>query len=202
MPRQILGHAVHHEIRAEIQGLLETGRREGVVDDDERAPCVRQPGDPCDVIDEEPRVGRRLEPHHPRPAGQGALHGVGIGEIDLGNLAAARLEHRVQHPERAAIDVVWDEDALTRQQVRLQDRVFGRQSRSEHGRVRRALEIREHRFETRARRVRRARVVEAAVLARSDLLVRGRLENGRDHRAGVRFGRLSGVNGACGKVHG
>ena len=57
-----------------------------------------------------------------------------------------------------------------------------------------ALDRREVGFERRARRVLRARVLEALVLAERVLHVGRRLEDRRDDRAGGRIGLLAGVD--------
>ena len=64
---EVLRRRVEHHVGAERERLLEVRRREGVVDDDQRADRVRRFGRGGDVDDVERRVRRRLEPDELRP---------------------------------------------------------------------------------------------------------------------------------------
>jgi hypothetical protein len=63
---------VHHDVGAERDGLLQVGRGEGVVDDEQRAGVVRHLGERGDVGDAQQRVGGRLDPDDPGRAGRTA----------------------------------------------------------------------------------------------------------------------------------
>ena len=54
---EIFRDAVDDDVRAEFEGLLETGGCESVVDDDEGSASVSELGDGCDVGNQETRVG-------------------------------------------------------------------------------------------------------------------------------------------------
>mmetsp|Transcript_8571 Transcript_8571/g.35718 ORF Transcript_8571/g.35718 Transcript_8571/m.35718 type:complete len:220 (-) Transcript_8571:396-1055(-) len=65
----VLGHRVHHEVRAQREGPLEVGREEGVVHHHQdalaRRPHRRHHGGNVDHLQQ--RVGRRLQPDHAQP---------------------------------------------------------------------------------------------------------------------------------------
>jgi hypothetical protein len=107
----------------------------------------------------------------------------------------------MEDAKRPAVHVSGDHDLRPWFQIRAQDRVLGREAGSKHRAVRAAFEIGQHGFEPLPRRIVRPGVVEASVLARSDLLVRRRLKDGRDDRAGFRLGRLTGVNRTGRELH-
>ena len=87
-----------------VEGLLQQGRREGVVDGDERAVPVRGRSERGDVGDLERRVRGRLEPEH-----RGALarrrHGAGVGDVDVlhGDAAGRRAVVELQHGARVRV---------------------------------------------------------------------------------------------------
>ena len=60
---QVLGHAVHDKVRAQLQRALEVGGRKGVVDRDERADLFGPSAHRGDVAHLEQRVGWGLQPH-------------------------------------------------------------------------------------------------------------------------------------------
>ena len=62
VPAEVLRRRVHDDVGAELERLLEVRRREGVVDDEQRAGGVRGIGRGPDVDDVEQRVRRRLDP--------------------------------------------------------------------------------------------------------------------------------------------
>ena len=126
--RQVLRHAVQHEVGAQIERLLKVRRREGVVDNDERAFGVRELRDRADVIHEQPRVGRRLEPHERRLRADHALDRGEIAEVHVLHDAADRLEHFVEHAERAAVHILRHDDFSAGLEIRLEDRVLRREA--------------------------------------------------------------------------
>ena len=78
VPAEVLGRRVEHDVGAELERPLEGGRREGVVDDDQRRRLARLRravadgrGRRRDVGDLEQRVRRRLEPDEARRARSG-----------------------------------------------------------------------------------------------------------------------------------
>ena len=80
VPADVLGRRVHDHVGAERERLLEVGRGEGVVDDEQGARVVRDGGQRLDVADGEHRVGGRLDPHQLGAAGlDGRGDGVGVG---------------------------------------------------------------------------------------------------------------------------
>ena len=201
MPRQVFRDAVHDDVGAEREGLLEHRRGEGVVDDDERAVLVGDVGDRLDVGHDQARVGRRLEPHQPRALGDRGAHRVEIRRINRRDGEIEAREDAIQQAERAAVDIERDDDLVVRPQVRVQHRVLGGEARREDRAVRDAFEIGEDLFEPLARRIVGARIVEAQIDAGAFLLVGRGLIDRRDQRAGRRIARLGGMNGAGREMH-
>ena len=202
VPGEVLRHAVHDQVCPEVQRLLEVRGRKRVVYDDERARRVRVSRDGADVVDEQPRVGRRLEPHQARLGRDRATDRIQVREVDAGDAAPQRLEHPVQQPERAAVHVLRHDDARAGGQIRLQHRVLGGQPRGEHGAVAAVFQFGQHAFQPLTRGVVGARVVEAPVVAGGVLLIRGRLKDRRHDRSGSRIGGLIEVDGLGRKFHG
>jgi hypothetical protein len=187
MSGQIFRHAVDNEVRAERERLLEERRRERVVDDQQRSGRMRGGGDRRDVIHQQARVRRRLDPDEPRFGRQRGFERARARQVDLPDAAAERLEHFVEDPVGAAVDVERDDDLVARLQVRLEDGVLGRESGPERRAVLHTFELGEYRLEPRTRRVVGARVVEAPVHARFVLLVGRGLEDRGDQRPGFRL---------------
>ena len=70
VPGEVLGHGVHDDVGAVLERALHQGRRERVVDADQRTRGVRRLDERRQVGDLEHRVGRRLDPEQrrrPRP---------------------------------------------------------------------------------------------------------------------------------------
>ena len=104
MPADILGGAVNHDVRAEVEGVLKVRACKGVVDGQERARCPerRHTGDVDDV---EKGVGGRLQPDEPGPARQRRaerFHGMRADEPARDPILVV---HAVEEPPRAAVDV-------------------------------------------------------------------------------------------------
>ncbi len=201
VPRQVFGHTVHDQIGAELERLLEIGRRKCIVHDDQRAAGVRDAADRVDVVHEQPRIRRRLEPDDRRLRRDRTLERGEIAEVNGLDPASDRLEDAVQHAKRAAVHVARHDDLPARLEIRLKNGVFGREPGAEDRRMGGAFELGEHRLEPFARRVRCPRVVKSAMLPRPDLLIRRRLKNRRDDRAGLRLGRLARVNRLRCEIH-
>src|SRR5690606_7773453 len=103
-------------------------------------------------------------------------------------------EHLVDQPERAAVRVVAEHDVPTHRHLP-QHRVARREAARERHAVARPLQRRDARFERGARRVARARVLVALVLADGTLRERRRQRDGRDDRAGGGIRWLPDVDG-------
>ena len=201
MAGQVLGHAVDDEIGAKGEGLLEDRRGERVVDHDERTRGVRESRDRPDVRDEQPRIGRRLQPHQARGRGHRRRDGGEVSGIDRRNPQVESREHPVQQAVSAAIHIDRHDDLIVWPQVGLQHGVLGGEARGEHRPVFDALELRQHRFQPLTGGVVGPRVIEATVDARALLLERRGLVNRRNQRAGGGVTGLSGVDGTSGKTH-
>ena len=202
MAGEIFRHAVHHDVRAQLEGLLEVGRGESVVDDHERAAGVRQLADGGNVVHQQARIGGRFDPDQPRFLVDGRFDRFQVAGVDLPDHHADGLIDLVQNAVRAAVDVERDDDFVAGPQIRLENGVLGRQPRCECRRVFHAFQRRQHFFEPLPRGIVRARVAEAFVLPGRFLLVGGGLKNGSNQRPGFRLRRLAGVNRLRCEFHG
>ena len=165
MAGEVLRRRVEDDVRAEVQRPLEDRRRERVVDDDERPRAVPEPlaratpRGALDVDDLEQRVRRRLEPDEPRPLGERLPHRLGIGgEVRVARDDAVRAADALEVAERAAVDVVADDD-LGLRPGQLGDRRGGGRAGGERDPLAATLERGDGALEPVARRVLRARVV-------------------------------------------
>ena len=202
MAGKVLRHAVDDEVGAELERLLEQRRRERVVDDEQGAGLVRRRPDRGDVVHEQTRVRRRFDPHQLGLARERRLQRGRVADVDLADYAAERLEDAIENAIGATVDIERDHDLVAGAQIRLQDRVLGRQARGKQRGVLDTLELGEDPLEPRARGIVRSRVVEAVVIARRVLLVGRGLEDRGDQGSGFGLRRLAGVNGLGGELHG
>ncbi len=121
---------MHHDVGAQREGLLEVGRGEGVVDDDQRPAGVGDLGDRFDVEAGEQRIGRCLEPHETDIVGPVRPQCVEIGQVHRRPGKAERPPHLGDQPEGASVGVVAQQDPLTRPE-QSQDVVLGGQPAGE-----------------------------------------------------------------------
>ncbi len=201
MPGQILRDALNHQIRTEGQRLLEVRCGKCVVHDHNRTGLMGDTRHGFDVIHEQTWVGRRLEPDKLRSHRDRSRQRIQITEVHPLDNRAEGFKHLVQQPECAAIHVHRHHDRVARLQVRLQNRILSRETRSEHRALRAAFEFGQHSLEALSRGIRRPRVVKALVLPGAFLLIGRCLKDGRHHRTGVWFGWLTRVDGLRGEMH-
>ena len=141
----------------------------------------------------EQRVGRRLQPHHGGVVGP-ARASVEVGQVDGGPGDPERSPHLGDQAERAAVGVVAEHDPLAGTDEP-QHVVLGGQPAGERQPVTGGLQRGDARLQRGARRVARAGVLEAAVVADAVLGERGRQRDRRHDRARHRVRRLTGVHG-------
>ncbi len=202
MAGEVLRRGVEDDVRAVLERPLEGRRGERVVDHDERPPATlgctpgHGRGDPVDVDDLEQGVGRRLEPDQPGALGQRFPEGVGPGrEIDVVRRHARSSADPFEVPERPAVDVIADDDLVTRSR-QLGDRRCRRRARREGDAVSPTLERRDRPFESFAGRVLRAGVLVASARSSHPLLGEGRrLEDRRRDGTGQFVGLGPGMDG-------
>jgi hypothetical protein len=140
--------------------MLERGRRERVVDDDQGprpaalvGPSRDRRHGRHDVDDLQVRVGRRLEPDQPRSLGECLPERVLVrGEVDVPGIHAGAAADPLEVAERAAVDVVTDDDLVARS-GELSDGRGGGGTRGERDAVRPTLESRDGPLQSFARRV-------------------------------------------------
>ena len=101
----VLGGRVHHDVGAERDRLLQVGRGEGVVDDEQRTRLVGDGRDRLDVGDAEQRVGGRLDPDHPGLGPDGGAHRLDVGDGGDRVLHPPRPGDLVEQPVGASVGV-------------------------------------------------------------------------------------------------
>jgi len=108
MPAEVFGRAVHHQVGAERQRMLQIRGCEGVVDDEERGRALRLRnfGDGSDVRDLEVGIGGRLDPDQPRVRRDRRPRGVEVAEVDQPGGDSVALQRAGQEPVGAAVDIV------------------------------------------------------------------------------------------------
>ena len=84
----VFGHALHHKVRAQLDGPLVEGRGKGVVHAQQCAVAVGNVRDGRNVRDHERRVARRLDMDELGVGADSRLHVGGIGGVDNGRLHA------------------------------------------------------------------------------------------------------------------
>jgi hypothetical protein len=198
VPTDVLGRRVHHDVGAEGERLLQIRRREGVVDDQQRAGLVGDLSEPLDVGDGQQRVGRGLDPQDLRlPGPDRGAYRVDVADVGGAVLETPTLRDLVEEPEGAAVRVVGDHGVVAGAGEPPQDGVLGRQAAGEREPALPFLQRRERALERGPRRVGAAAVlVAAAQPTDAVLLVGARRVDGRDHRAGGRVGLVAGMDGA------
>src|SRR6185503_5078733 len=173
---------------------LDPRRGEGVVADRDDLVLARNVGDRGEINDLEHRIGRALDPDHSGVGAYCFFKRGWIGKVHKRSLQTRRaLAHALEDPVAAAVQIVH------RHHVRagieqLEHGADRRHAGSEGEAAVAAFQLGEAGLEGVARRVARARVVEALVLARAGLRVGRGGVNRRHHRAGARVGRLPGVD--------
>ena len=102
------------EVGAPFERPAQKGRRQRVVDDEQDARLMRDPGDRLDIDDDPARIGEALDEHALRARGQGAAEIVGIVGIDEGDLPAEFLEALAELRDRAAIELARGDEMVAR----------------------------------------------------------------------------------------
>src|SRR5665647_2066991 len=92
--------------------LLEEGRREGVVDDEQRLMRVRNHGGGRQVGDLHQRIRRRFDEYRLRIGGAGILDVLHVGGVDVREREAQMLQKLVEEPEGSAVYVCAADDMI------------------------------------------------------------------------------------------
>ena len=106
MAVEILGRAVHDNIRAQLQRLHQQRRGEGVVHDDDavRILCMRVVRDGGDVRDFHAGVGNGLKVNDLRVRANGCFHLRHVRHVDAVGVDAEARQCLVDERERAAVE--------------------------------------------------------------------------------------------------
>ena len=167
MAAESLGQRVDDQPRADLLGLEQRRRRQAVVDDIEDAPFATERADPFEVGYLGPRIGDRLDEHHPRVGTQHRADIVGRGHVDEIDLDAEAGE-AAQQTGGVAEDVAARDDMVAFAQQREEHRRDRRHAGGEGDRVLRALEHRELLLERRVGRIGLAGIGVARLLPLED----------------------------------
>ena len=159
-----LRRRVQHDVGAQLDGLLEVRRHEGVVDHDFAAALVRDLADGGDVGEAHQRIRRRLDVNVARVLADGALDVARIGRVHIGELQAEVRHDLVEEPRHAAVKIVGGDDVVARLH-QLAERADRGHSAGEYRRGNAAFQRSEILLQPRARGIARARVVVAFGLA-------------------------------------
>ena len=138
------------------------------------------------------RIGRRLDEQHARRGRDRLLDLVQIRGVDVGEGDRRARQHLVEEPERPAVGVPRDDHMVAGLEHRA-DRADRRHAGRKRERRLAAFDPRDVALEREARRILRARVLEAFVDAELVLHVGGGLVNRRDDGAGGWIRLLAGV---------
>jgi hypothetical protein len=111
---EVLGRAVHHEVGAERERLLQHRAGKGVVDRDQRAVIAGQRSEPGEVADPQQRVRRSLDPEQRGGLAQRLAHRGEIGRVDERRVDAEPWQHLAQLLGAAVVAVVRGDDAAAR----------------------------------------------------------------------------------------
>ena len=192
---------MHDDVGAKIDWPLKVGRHERVVDDDAALARMRNIGNGSNVRNGHQRIRWRFDEHHPRVWPHGALDIAEIRRVHVRELHAVVLHDFVEQPECSAIDVF----AADRVVALFEEKVRDGRRRGHSGREgipgHSALEDGHVSFERHARRVLRARILEAFVFADALLDIGRCLIDGDGYRTCCRIRFLTRVNSVCFKTH-
>ena len=187
---------MHHEIEAEFQRSLDPWARERIVGHRQHVALARYLRHGREIDELQQRIAGRLDPYHLRLRTDCRLDPSRIRHVDKAHAQSRRaLAHVLEQPIGTAVEVVARDDVRARVE-HVENRRHPRQSRREGETAGAAFEIGDARFQRRARRIGRARVVITLVHTGTRLHV-GRRGVDRCHdRAGGRVRLLAGVDGA------
>ena len=187
------------DVRAQLERPLEIGRRERVVDDEQRAAVMRDLRHRRDVGETHQRIGRRLDEHESRFGSHRVGDALRIARVDVCKRQREVLEDLVEQPEGAAVHVLGADDVIACLE-QLHDRVEAAHAARERESVSAVLQRGDVPLERLARGVLSAGVLVALVLTQP-LLDVGRRQVHRSHDGpGEGLGALSGVDRAGAKA--
>ena len=192
---QVLGGAVHYQIKSPPQRLEGERRGEGVVDDGDQPSGTRKRGGRRQVHHAHQRVGHRLDVEGARPRPQRALPGRRIVAGHEGVLDSQAGQIMRDQIVSAAVETVLGEQVIAGAQRGEERRAHRRHAAGGSQRRFRAFQRGELSVQRVVRRrIGEARVADVVIPARSRLLEGAGLVDGHRHRAFRARARLSGVD--------
>ena len=161
----VLGRRIDDAIGAELHRMLQQRRREYIVDHQRRAGPVHDLGDGGDVDQFERRIGRQFDERRFGVGAQSRSPGVEVGAVDEGRSDAKARQELLDHIETRAEQSPRGDDVVAR--LELAHQRGGDRGHAACGRPRRlrALDERHPSLEHRNRRVGKARIDEARIVA-------------------------------------
>ena len=202
VPGHVLRGRVHHGVRSQVEGTLQNGGREGVIDHQQAAHLVSQLRDGGDVGHREKRVRRGFHPDDlgASPPNRARRH-VHVGQIHRLRCDALGGFDDAEQFVRAPVHVGRVHDLIPRSGQQANERVFRAHSGRESEAVPRAFQGRDCPREGVGRRVSAAAVLVAvAQLPGPVLNVGGGDVDREDDVAGHRIRSTADVNGQRCKV--
>ena len=182
MAVQVFGGGVQHDIGAEFERLLEVGRGERVVHDEQRAGFARDLAGRSEVAQPHHGIRRRLGVHDLRVGIHGSGHRLGVAPVHERERDAQARPDLGHLPVRPAVHVFAAHHVIACGQ-QFHDRIERRQTRSKREPVKPAFQRSHVTLERLASRIAGARILEAFVAAESVLDIRGRLVDRSHDRA-------------------
>ncbi len=190
---EVLGRRVQHQIGTPLEGSLEAGCREGVVDDGQQSPSPGDPGRGAQVGQGQDRIRRRLQEQHPGAIVDRRADRRRVGGVDPGDLQSAGACQPLEQPVGPAVDVLGGDQPVAGAQ-QAEHGVDRRHARGEGTRRRSAFEIVQVAFEGRPCRVDHPAVAPGRATVQIPLAIGRRQTDRRRDRAGRRVRLLAGVD--------
>ena len=164
-----------------LERALEKWRCEGVIDDQQCVPPLRNPGDRAEVGQTHQGVRRRLDDDGSGTIGACVVNALWITGINEGESETEVLQNPVEEAKHSSVGVVAADDMIAAPEE-FHDAVEAGHAAREREAVRAAFEDRHISLERFARGVGAARVFPALVLSHRLLRVRGGQVDGRHDR--------------------
>ncbi len=178
---QKFGGGVHHDIRAQVERVLQIRRHQTVIHREQSALPVGRFRQRGDIDDAQQRVGRRFNVHQPRLRRDQGREGLHVRGVAVTHVDPAAIEHLGERAVAAAVEIVPGQHFVVRAQQPAQ-RGNGRHAAGETEGAVAVFQIGDLFFQHGARRVAAARIIVLAKLRGRFLLEGGRLIDGRSHR--------------------
>ena len=200
VPVQILGHRVHDDVRSELDGALQVGAHERVIDRDGDVPLAGKLRNGRNVGHVHGRIRGRFDVQHLGVRAHGHAHSFGHRSVHEAEFQPKMHQQLRGKPENAAIHGFRQNHVVSGAQ-QTENGIDSCHSRGENVSAVPAFELGNGAFESFAIRVAGTRVVVSLVLSELFVDIRRSLIDRRDDRARGRIRLLAHMNGIGGKTH-